>query len=57
MKVTNYDIRIKEMYITCEDVPARACSEVACSDCPFCNEDISLEDLIIGYMEKYNADN
>lgn len=57
MKVINYEIKIKDTYISCDDVPSRVCSEVACSECPFCHEDISLEDVIIGYMEKYNADN
>ena len=57
MKVTSYNITLRDAYISCEDVPASACCNVACSDCPFINEDISLEDLIKGYMEKYNDDN
>lgn len=57
MKVTNYSITVNHAYISCDDVPAKSCSETSCSDCPFRDEDVSLEDLIKKYMEVYNAGN
>lgn len=57
MKVTNYSISVTNAYIGCEDVPSSTCCETACSDCPFYNEDVTLEELIKKYMEVYNADN
>ena len=57
MKVTKYNITVNNAYIGCEDVPSNICCETPCSECPFYDEEVTLEEVIKKYMEVYNADN